>query len=83
MKSYTNVKLKKKLQSKGIQLDNRKKKLFDKYSYYQVINAYKNIFSTNIENIDDIEKNIMGNIDINRYLMILIHITAIHNYLEQ
>lgn len=68
MKSYTNVKLKKKLQNKGIQLDNRKKKLFDKYSYYQVINAYKNIFSTNIENIDDIENNIKHNIDIERYL---------------
>lgn len=68
MKSYTNIKLKKKLQNKGIVLDNRKKKLFDKYSYYQVINAYKNIFSTNIENIDDIEKNIMNNLDIDRYL---------------
>lgn len=68
MKSYTNIKLKKKLQNKGILLDNRKKKLFNKYSYYQVINAYKNIFSTNIENIDDIENNIMNNIDIDRYL---------------
>ena len=68
MKSYTNIKLKKKLQNKGIQLDNRKKKLFDKYSYYQVVNAYKNIFSTNIENIDDIENNIMNNTDIERYL---------------
>ena len=68
MKSYTNIKLKKKLQNKGIQLDNRKKKLFDKYSYYQVVNAYKNIFSTNIESIDDIENNIMNNIDIDRYL---------------
>lgn len=56
MKSYTNTKLRKKLQNKGIILDNRKKSCFDKYSYYQVINAYKNIFSTGIENIDDIEK---------------------------
>lgn len=68
MKSYTNIKLKKKLQNKGIQLDTKKKKLFDKYSYYQVINAYKNIFSTNIENIDDIENNIKKGIDIDRYL---------------
>lgn len=46
MKSYTNAKLRKKLQNKGITLDERKKQHFDKYSYYQVINAYKNIFST-------------------------------------
>lgn len=68
MKSYTNTKLKKKLQNKGIQLDNRKKNLFDKYSYYQVVNAYKNIFFTNIEDIDDIENNIKNNISIDRYL---------------
>ena len=49
MKSYTNTKLRKKLQNKGIILD-EKKQHFDKYSYYQVINAYKNIFSTSIEN---------------------------------
>lgn len=30
MKSYTNTKLKKKLQNKGIQFDSRKKNLFDK-----------------------------------------------------
>ncbi len=67
MKSYTNTKLRKKLQNKGIILDNRKKSCFDKYSYYQVINAYKNIFSTGIENIDDIEQNIRNSIDIDRY----------------
>lgn len=44
MKSYTNTKLRKKLQNKGIILDEKKKQHFDKYSYYQVINAYKNIF---------------------------------------
>lgn len=67
MKSYTNTKLRKKLQNKGIILDDKKKQYFDKYSYYQVINAYKNIFSTGIENIDDIEKNINNSIDIDRY----------------
>ena len=40
------------------------KQHFDKYSYYQVINAYKNIFSTSIENIDDIENNIKKEYDI-------------------
>lgn len=67
MKSYTNKQLKKKIQNKGILLDNTKRKQFDKYSYYQVINAYKNIFATTIENIDDIKNNIDNNIDIERY----------------
>lgn len=67
MKSYTNTKLRKNLQNKGIILDDKKKHYFDKYSYYQVINAYKNIFSTGIENIDDIEKNINNLTDIDRY----------------
>ena len=49
MKSYTNTKLKKKLENKGICLDNKKKNKFDNYSYYQVVNAYKNIFSIDIE----------------------------------
>ena len=59
--------MRKKLQNKGIILDDKKKRYFDKYSYYQVINAYKNIFSTRIENIDDIKKNIKNSIDIDRY----------------
>lgn len=67
MKSYTNTKLKKKLQNKGIILDEKKKQHFDKYSYYQVINAYKNIFSTGIEYIDDIENNISNSVEIERY----------------
>ena len=44
MTSYTNTKLRKKLQNKGIILDEKKKKHFDKYSYYQVINDYKIFF---------------------------------------
>ena len=67
MKSYTNMKLRKKLKNKGITLDEKKKPYFDKYSYYQVVNAYKNIFSTSIENINDIENNIKNSIDIDRY----------------
>ena len=66
MKSYTNNQLKKKLKNKGIKLTN-KKNLFNKYSYYQVINAYKNIFATTIETIDDIKNNIRNNIDLDRY----------------
>ena len=67
MQSYTNTKLRKKLKSKGIKLDDKKKHCFDKYSYYQVINAYKNIFSIGIEDINDIESNINNSIDIDRY----------------
>ena len=67
MKSYTNNQLKRKLKNKGIVLDDKKKKLFDKYSYYQVVNAYKNIFSTGIEDIDDIKYNVENNIEIDRY----------------
>lgn len=67
MESYTNNKLKKKLQRKGIILDERKKQCFDKYSYYQVINAYKNIFCMGIETIDDIENNIMNSLNLYRY----------------
>ena len=67
MKSYTNNQLKRKLQNKGISLDDCKRKQFDKYSYYQVVNAYKNIFATTIENIDDIKNNIDNDIDIDRY----------------
>lgn len=67
MESYTNNQLKKKLKEKGIILDDKKIKLFNKYNYYQVINAYKNIFSTSIENIEDIKYNIEHKIDIDRY----------------
>ena len=67
MKSYTNTKLKKRLQNKGIKLDEKKKKYFDRYGYYQVINAYKSLFSIGIENIDDIETNIANLKDLDRY----------------
>lgn len=85
MKSYTNTKLRKKLQNKGITLDEKKKPYFDKYSYYQVINAYKNIFSTSIENIDDIENNIKNSIDIDRYRKIFqfLMTQAIVLYIEE
>ena len=86
MKSYTNTKLRKKLQNKGIILDEKKKQPFDKYSYYQVINAYKNIFSTSIENIDDIENNIKIQLvlidieKISQFLMIQVIVLYIEEY---
>lgn len=54
------------LEKKNIQFNiekNNEKTLFKKYSYYQVINAYKNLFITDIDTIHDIKKNIYdGNI---------------------
>ena len=67
METFTNYKLKKKLKNKGINLDIKKKHQFDNYSYYQVINAYKNIFSTGIEYITDIRYNINCGRNIERY----------------
>lgn len=49
------------LEKKNIQFNIEKrneKTLFKKYSYYQVINAYKNLFITDIDTIHDIKKNI-------------------------
>lgn len=59
--------LKKSLRYKGIELDKDKKKQFEEYNYFQVINAYKNIFYDDIERIDDIIKNINENKKIKEY----------------
>ena len=41
--------------------------VFRKYSYYQVINAYKNLFVKDIEYIDTIRSNILQNKNIEFY----------------
>lgn len=46
------------LESKQIGFENGEKSLFRKYSYYQVVNAYKNIFVSDIEHIHTIRDNI-------------------------
>lgn len=67
MKTYTNNEIKKHLEAKGIKFQKNTSDLFDKYGYYQVINAYKNIFAVDIEDINDIIKNIDNEHDISRY----------------
>ena len=67
METNSTAKLIKNLERKGIAFDFGEKQLFKKYDYYQVINAYKNLFVIDALNIDKIRKNIQNNIDIDRY----------------
>lgn len=50
MKSYTNTKLRKKLQNKGIIIDEKKKQHFDKY-----IDVVNEMYEDNVLDDDDIE----------------------------
>ncbi|MCI8498746.1 MAG: Abi family protein [Bacilli bacterium] len=67
MQVLTTNKLIKNIEKKGISIDSKDKKKFKRYSYYQVVNAYKNIFVEKVENIDDIKNNILQGIDMDRY----------------
>lgn len=67
METNNTSKLIKNLLRKGISFDRGEKDLFTKYDYYQVINAYKNLFIVDVENIDTIKRNVLNNIDIDRY----------------
>lgn len=67
METNTTSKLIKNLERKGITFNRGEKQLFKKYDYYQVINAYKNLFIVDVENIDKIRQNVLNNIDIPRY----------------
>lgn len=67
MQTYTTNQLINNLKRKGINFEKGDKKLFEQYSYYQVINAYKALFVVAIEDIDTIKNNILNNIDIDRY----------------
>lgn len=55
------------LELKQIKFDKGEKSLFRKYSYYKVINAYKNLFVKDIEYIDTIRSNILQNKNIEFY----------------
>ena len=66
METNSTAKLIKNLERKEITFDFGEKQLFKKYDYYQVINAYKNLFVIDVENIDKIRKNIHNNIDIDK-----------------
>ncbi|MBR2708498.1 MAG: Abi family protein [Bacilli bacterium] len=67
METNTTTRLIKNLERKGIKFDYGERQLFKKYDYYQVINAYKNLFIVDVENIDKIKENIENNIDVDRY----------------
>ena len=67
MQVFTTKKLIENIERKGISIDSKDKKKFTRYNYYQVINAYKNIFVDNVENIDDIMNNILQGKEIDRY----------------
>lgn len=58
MKHLNNNKLLKNLVSKGITCSRADKKLFEKYDYYQVVNAYKSLFVQDVEDIKKIFLNI-------------------------
>ena len=47
--------------NKGIKFLKGDKSLFRKYSYFQVINAYKNLFAYDEDDIDKIKTNIANN----------------------
>ena len=55
------------LEHKNIFFNNGDKKTFKNYGYYQVINAYKLLFVTGIEKIEDIRKNINNGNELERY----------------
>lgn len=55
------------LERKQIKFEKGEKALFRKYSYYQVVNAYKSLFIQDIEQIDTIRNNILQNKDIEFY----------------
>ena len=55
------------LERKQIKFEKGEKALFRKYSYYQVVNAYKSLFIQDIEQIDIIRNNILQNKDIEFY----------------
>ena len=48
-------------ENKGINFQKGDKSLFKKYSYFQVINAYKNLFAYDEETIEEIKININNN----------------------
>lgn len=67
METNTTSKLINNLMRKGIVFNRGERELFKKYDYYQVINAYKNLFIVDVEDIEKIQQNIFNNIDVERY----------------
>ena len=67
MEKHSNNILIKGLEAKNIKFQNGEKSKFSSYSYYQVVNAYKPLFVSGVETIDDIYNNINNGLKINEY----------------
>lgn len=65
------TKLRNKLKNKGIMFERGDLKKFEKYSYYQTINAYKPLFVESVQSIDQIYSNIKTNTNIDYYKNII------------
>lgn len=58
MNKKSSTQLKSVLRAKGIVLNSEGSKKFEKHDYFQVVNAYKGLFISGIENITSIFKNV-------------------------
>lgn len=67
MNTNNTLKLIRILESKQIGFNVGEKALFKKYSYYQVVNAYKNLFVEDIEKIGTIKNNVLSGKDVDFY----------------
>ena len=67
MEKHSNNLLIRGLESKNINFQNREKSKFNSYSYYQVVNAYRSLFVSEVETIDDIYNYINNGVKINEY----------------
>ena len=67
METNSTNKLIKITENKGIKFFHGDKSLFRKYSYFQVVNAYKNLFVYDEDTIDEIKGNINNKIKIDFY----------------
>lgn len=67
MEKHSNNVLIEGLELKNIKFQFGEKSKFNKYSYYQVINAYKSLFVNSVERIEDIHNNITKGIKVNEY----------------
>ncbi len=70
MRSKKVVHLYENLRRKGISYERGDIKYLRNYSYYQIINAYKPLFITNVKNIDEIKEDLINKVDVETYLRI-------------
>ena len=67
MYSKTTQGLRRYLKRKGISISGEYRQRFSKYDYFQVINGYKGLFISGVENMDRILENLQSGIDLDRY----------------